>query len=73
MWQGFWVAFVGIPAFIVTLAGMLLIMAVMINGMQLMGIESALQQVVKGLAARRGVRPVQQAARRDALTLVGIT
>ena len=24
MWQGFWVAFVGIPAFIVTLAGMLL-------------------------------------------------
>ncbi|MFX5756376.1 sugar ABC transporter permease, partial [Acinetobacter baumannii] len=23
-WQGFWVAFVGIPAFIVTLAGMLL-------------------------------------------------
>ncbi|KLD33361.1 sugar ABC transporter permease, partial [Xanthomonas perforans] len=24
MWQGFWVAFIGIPAFIVTLAGMLL-------------------------------------------------
>src|SRR5690349_22922580 len=24
IWQGFWVAFVGIPAFIVTLAGMLL-------------------------------------------------
>ena len=23
-WQGFWVAFVGIPAFIVTLAGMLI-------------------------------------------------
>src|SRR5690625_7323183 len=24
MWQGYWVAFVGIPAFIVTLAGMLI-------------------------------------------------
>ena len=36
MWQGFWVAYVGIPAFIVTLAGMLLF-----RGLALMTLQSS--------------------------------
>ena len=36
MWQGFWVAYVGIPAFIVTLAGMLLF-----RGMALMTLQNS--------------------------------
>jgi putative multiple sugar transport system permease protein len=50
MWQGFWVAYVGIPAFIVTLAGMLLFrgLDLMILGAQSIPVPDAFQAIANG-------------------------
>ena len=50
-WQGFWVAYVGIPAFIVTLAGMLLFRGLtlqVLNNVSLSPFPRAYQQVAGG-------------------------
>jgi len=49
-WQGFWVAYVGIPAFIVTLAGMLVFrgLALVIVGETVAGLPSAFVRIAKG-------------------------
>ncbi len=49
-WQGFWVAYVGIPAFIVTLAGMLIFrgLALVVVGQTLAGLPPAFIQISKG-------------------------
>lgn len=49
-WQGFWVAYVGIPGFIVTLAGMLLFrgLAIVIVGETIAGFPSGFVQVANG-------------------------
>jgi putative multiple sugar transport system permease protein len=50
-WQGFWVAFVGIPAFIVTLAGMLIfrgLTLVLLTGGTIAGLPSAFTAVGAG-------------------------
>lgn len=49
-WQGFWVAYVGIPAFIVTLAGMLLFrgLAIVIAGTTISGFPNSFNQISKG-------------------------
>ena len=61
-WQGFWVAFVGIPAFIVTLAGMLLFRGLTLqtlSNISLSPFPSEYQQVasgfINGLLGGRGV------------------
>lgn len=68
-WQGFWVAFVGIPAFIVTLAGMLLfrgLTLVFLTGGTISGLPDAFTDIGAGwLPAVLG-----EAAGRDILTLV---
>ena len=49
-WQGFWVAYVGIPAFIVTLAGMLVFrgLALVVVGETIAGLPSAFISISKG-------------------------
>lgn len=49
-WQGFWVAYVGIPGFIVTLAGMLLFrgLAIVIVGETIAGFPNGFVQVANG-------------------------
>ena len=49
-WQGFWVAYVGIPAFIVTLAGMLVFrgLALVVVGETIAGLPSAFIKISKG-------------------------
>ena len=49
-WQGFWVAYVGIPAFIVTLAGMLIFrgLAIVIAGTTISGFPDGFNQISKG-------------------------
>ncbi|UZN02097.1 multiple monosaccharide ABC transporter permease [Cellulomonas sp. S1-8] len=49
-WQGFWVAYVGIPAFIVTLAGMLVFrgLALVVVGETLAGLPSSFIRISKG-------------------------
>lgn len=49
-WQGFWVAYVGIPAFIVTLAGMLIFrgLAIVIAGTTISGFPNGFNQISKG-------------------------
>ncbi len=49
-WQGFWVAYVGIPAFIVTLAGMLVFrgLALVIVGETLAGLPASFIRISKG-------------------------
>lgn len=49
-WQGFWVAYVGIPAFIVTLAGMLVFrgLALVVVGETLAGLPAAFIRISKG-------------------------
>lgn len=49
-WQGFWVAYVGIPAFIVTLAGMLIFrgLAIVIAGTTISGFPDAFNQISMG-------------------------
>jgi len=49
-WQGFWVAFVGIPAFIVTLAGMLIFrgLAIIIVGETIAGLPSGFVRISNG-------------------------
>lgn len=49
-WQGFWVAYVGVPAFIVTLAGMLVFrgLALVIVGETLAGLPPAFIRISKG-------------------------
>ncbi len=51
VWQGFWVAFVGIPAFITTLAGMLLFRGLtwkVLNNVSLSGFPKAYQDIGNG-------------------------
>ncbi len=51
VWQGFWVAFVGIPAFITTLAGMLLFRGLtwkVLNNVSLSGYPKAYQDIGNG-------------------------
>ena len=62
-WQGFWVAYVGIPAFIVTLAGMLLfrgLTLVVLKGATVGGLPDGVQGDRQRLPARDrpGHRPV---------------
>lgn len=49
-WQGFWVAYVGIPAFIVTLAGMLVFrgLALVVVGETIAGLPPAFIRISKG-------------------------
>ncbi|MCC2312776.1 multiple monosaccharide ABC transporter permease [Cellulomonas xiejunii] len=49
-WQGFWIAYVGIPAFIVTLAGMLIFrgLALAVVGETLAGLPTAFIRISKG-------------------------
>ncbi|MBD7918432.1 sugar ABC transporter permease [Cellulomonas sp. Sa3CUA2] len=49
-WQGFWVAYVGIPAFIVTLAGMLVFrgLALVVVGETIAGLPAAFIRISKG-------------------------
>ena len=49
-WQGFWVAYVGIPAFIVTLAGMLVFrgLALVVVGETIAGLPPAFIKISKG-------------------------
>ena len=49
-WQGFWVAYVGIPAFIVTLAGMLVFrgLALVVVGETIAGLPAAFIKISKG-------------------------
>lgn len=49
-WQGFWVAYVGIPAFIVTLAGMLVFrgLALVVVGETIAGLPSTFIKISKG-------------------------
>ena len=49
-WQGFWVAYVGMPAFIVTLAGMLIFrgLAIVIAGTTISGFPDGFNQISKG-------------------------
>jgi putative multiple sugar transport system permease protein len=67
-WQGFWVAFVGIPAFIVTLAGMLIfrgLTLVLLTGGTISGLPSEFTAIGAGwLPAFLG-----EVAGRDVLTL----
>jgi putative multiple sugar transport system permease protein len=51
VWQGFWVAFVGIPAFITTLAGMLLFRGMawgVLNNVSLSGFPKQYQNIANG-------------------------
>ncbi|MDR2723103.1 MAG: sugar ABC transporter permease [Cellulomonadaceae bacterium] len=50
MWQGFWVAYVGIPAFIVTLAGMLIFrgLAIVLVGQTVAPLPSTFNQIGGG-------------------------
>ena len=51
LWQGFWVAYVGIPAFIVTLAGMLLFRGLtflVLNNISLSPFPSAYNEIASG-------------------------
>ena len=51
VWQGFWIAFVGIPAFIVTLAGMLLFRGLtlqVLNNISLSPFPPAYQKIANG-------------------------
>lgn len=50
MWQGFWVAYVGIPAFIVTLAGMLIFrgLAIVLVGTTVAGLPPAFNKISSG-------------------------
>jgi putative multiple sugar transport system permease protein len=51
IWQGFWVAFVGVPAFIVTLAGMLLfrgLTAMVLNNISLSPFGGTYYQIANG-------------------------
>ncbi|WP_149203767.1 multiple monosaccharide ABC transporter permease [Actinotalea subterranea] len=49
-WQGFWVAYVGIPAFIVTLAGMLIFrgLAIVLVGVTIAGLPAPFVQISNG-------------------------
>lgn len=49
-WQGFWVAYVGIPAFIVTLAGMLIFrgLAIVIVGTTVAGLPTGFNKISNG-------------------------
>jgi putative multiple sugar transport system permease protein len=49
-WQGFWVAYIGIPAFIVTLAGMLIFrgLALVLVGETIAGLPSEYIRIAKG-------------------------
>jgi putative multiple sugar transport system permease protein len=55
-WQGFWVAYVGIPAFIVTLAGMLLFrgLDLMILNAQSIPVPEAFQKIANGYLPEMG-------------------
>ena len=68
-WQGFWVAFVGIPAFIVTLAGMLLfrgLTLVLLTGGTISGLPDQFTAIGAGwLPGLLG-----ETSRRDVLTLL---
>ncbi len=67
-WQGFWIAYVGIPAFIVTLAGMLIFrgLAIVIAGTTISGFPTGFNDIAKGsLPSVLGY-----AGRLDALTLL---
>ena len=50
MWQGFWVAYVGIPAFIVTLAGMLIFrgLAIVLVGTTVAGLPTSFNKISNG-------------------------
>lgn len=50
MWQGFWIAYVGIPAFIVTLAGMLIFrgLAIVLVGTTVAGLPSSFNAISNG-------------------------
>jgi putative multiple sugar transport system permease protein len=56
MWQGYWVAYVGIPAFIVTLAGMLLFrgLDLMILNAQSIPVPDAFQKMANGYLPEMG-------------------
>ncbi|MBD2759979.1 sugar ABC transporter permease [Yimella sp. cx-573] len=49
-WQGFWVAYIGVPAFIVTLAGMLIFrgLTIVIIGQTIGGLPDGFQQISNG-------------------------
>lgn len=50
VWQGFWIAYVGIPAFIVTLAGMLIFrgLAIVLVGTTVAGLPSSFNAISNG-------------------------
>lgn len=50
VWQGFWIAYVGIPAFIVTLAGMLIFrgLAIVIAGTTISGFPQGFKNIAGG-------------------------
>ncbi len=52
-WQGFWIAFVGIPAFIVTLAGMLIFrgLAIVLVGQTIAPLPSSFNRIGNGSVA----------------------
>lgn len=56
LWQGFWVAYVGIPAFIVTLAGMLLFrgLDLMILNAESIPVPDAFQKIANGYIPEMG-------------------
>ena len=56
-WQGFWVAYIGIPAFIVTLAGMLLF-----RGLDLMILDAPVDPGARGLPEDRQRLPARDGA-----------
>ena len=66
-WQGFWVAYVGIPAFIVTLAGMLIFrgLAIVIVGVTLAGFPQPFVDISNGYLPN----VLGYAANRDVVTL----
>ncbi len=67
VWQGFWVAYVGIPAFIVTLAGMLIFrgLAIVIVGVTLAGFPQPFVDISNGYLPNA----LGYVANRDVVTL----